>query len=282
MVIGKEFGPYVVDEEVGSGAMATVFRARHKESGENVAVKLLRPELLSDDSALGRFFREVSILKQFDHPNIVRYVGSGRYGKSPFYIMEYLQGETLDKTLYRRTRLPWEEVANLGIHLCAALRHAHEKGIFHRDLKPANLMMTNEGIIKLTDFGIAKDTSNISLTGANVTVGTASYMSPEQCRGRRDLSHKTDLYSLGIVFYELLTGKPPFTGTTPMDLFLQHANKTDYKRVHEVVKDVPIWLSGLVDEMMDKEPARRPHDAKAVAAALQVVKQKADTQRGAE
>jgi serine/threonine-protein kinase len=207
-------------------------------------------------------------------------MGSGRYRKSPFYIMEFLEGESLERVLHRRTRLPWQEVANLGIHLCAALRHAHDKGVFHRDLKPANLMITREGIIKLTDFGIAKDTASISLTASNVTVGTAAYMSPEQCRGRRDINHKTDLYSLGIVFYELLTGKTPFTGTTPMDVFLQHANNTDYKRVNDIVNEVPIWLSMLVDELMEKEPAKRPHDAKAVATALQVVKQKADAQRG--
>src|SRR5262249_28287431 len=171
----------------------------------------------------------------------VRYIASGRFHKSPFCVMEYLDGESLEAILRRRTRLPWEEVANMGIHLCAALRHAHEKGIIHRDLKPANLMINGEGVPKLTDFGIAKDIALMGLTGSNVTVGTAAYMSPEQCRGKKDITYKTDLYSMGVLFYELVTGRPPFTGKTPMDVFLQHANNSEYKRITEIVKEAPVW-----------------------------------------
>jgi serine/threonine-protein kinase len=281
MLIGKELGPYLVDKELGSGTMGTVFRAQNRRTGERVAIKLMLQTLGTDEAALARFVREVAIIKQLDHPNIVRYKGSGRYLKAPFYIMEYVEGESLDRILGRRTRLPWEEVANIGIDLCAALQYAHDKGILHRDLKPSNLMILADGLIKLTDFGIAKDTALTALTGVNSTVGTAAYMSPEQCRGLRDISPKTDLYSMGVMFYELLTGRKPFVGKTTMEVFLQHANKTDYKRPAEIVLGVPLWLNTLVDQLMEKEPAKRPHSAKAVAESLQLIKRKIETQRGA-
>src|SRR5262249_9675663 len=132
------------------------------------------------------------------------------------------EGQCLDPVMSRRGGLTWEEVIQLRTQLCAALQHAHEKGIIHRDLKPSNLMVLPDRTIKLTDFGIAKDTDVTALTAANCTVGTAAYMSPEQCRGDRDLTYRSDLYSLGVLFYELLTGRKPFIAETPMDMFLLH------------------------------------------------------------
>ena len=121
-----------------------------------------------------------------------------------------------------RAPFTWEEVIEMGKPLCAALQHAHDKGIIHRDLKPSNLMLTREGMLKLTDFGIAKDVDVTALTGANNTIGTAAYMSPEQCKGERNLTGKSDLYSLGVVFYELLTGRKPFIAESSVDMFLMH------------------------------------------------------------
>ena len=281
MLIGKELGPYRVDKELGSGAMGTVFRAKHLKTGGRVAIKLMSLALGTNDNAVKRFKREVEIIKQLDHPNIVHYINSGRYHKSPFIVMEFIEGESLDHVLHRRTRLPWEEVADIGINLCAALQHAHDRGIFHRDLKPSNLMILKDGTVKLTDFGIAKDADVTALTAANSTVGTAAYMSPEQCRGSREITHKSDLYSMGIMFYELLTGRKPFVGETPMEVFLQHANKTDFKRPAEIVLEVPIWMNTLVDQLMEKEPAKRPLSAKAVADSLELIKQKIEAQKSA-
>jgi hypothetical protein len=161
------------------------------------------------------------------------------------------------------------------------LQHAHDKGIIHRDLKPSNLMILKSGVVKLTDFGIAKDTDVTALTAANSTVGTAAYMSPEQCRGVRDISHKTDLYSMGIMFYELLTGKKPFVGETAMEVFLQHANKTEYKTPGQIVLEIPIWLDTLVCQLMEKDPGKRPLNAKAVADSLRLIKEKIEIQRSA-
>ncbi|MBI3824129.1 MAG: serine/threonine protein kinase [Planctomycetes bacterium] len=281
MLVGKEFGPYLVDKELGSGAMGTVVRAKHVKNGNRVAIKLMSLALGSSEAALNRFRREVTILKQLDHPNIVKYMGSGKYHGAPFYIMEYVEGESLDHILHRRTRIPWEEVIELGIHLCAGLQHAHDKGIIHRDLKPSNLMILKGGVVKLTDFGIAKDQDVTALTAANSTVGTAAYMSPEQCRGVRDITHKTDLYSMGIMFYELLTGRKPFVGETAMEVFLQHANNTDYKTPAEIIMEIPIWLDTLVCQLMEKEPAKRPLNASTVADSLQLIKEKIEVQRSA-
>lgn len=279
MLVGKEFGPFVVDKELGSGAMGTVVRAKHAKKGKYVAIKIMSLALGSSEGAQKRFSREVEILRQLDHPNIVKYIGSGRYHGSPFYIMEYVEGESLDHIFHRRKRLPWEEVVEIGLHLCAALQHAHDKGIIHRDLKPSNLMILKNGVVKLTDFGIAKDTDVTALTAANSTVGTAAYMSPEQCRGVRDITHKSDLYSMGIMFYELLTGRKPFVGETPMEVFLQHANNREYKRPIEIVQEIPIWLNELVCQLMEKDPARRPLSAKAVAESLELIKEKIEVQR---
>jgi serine/threonine-protein kinase len=194
--------------------------------------------------------------------------------------MEFVQGESLDRLLNRRGRMSWEEVVDLGMQLCAALQHAHERGVIHRDLKPSNLMILEDGTIKLTDFGIAKDSDATALTAANSTVGTAAYMAPEQCRGLA-ITPKTDLYSMGIMFYELLTGRKPFNGETPMEMFQQHAHNTEFKRPAEIVLEVPIWLNTLVDQLMEKEPAKRPLSAKAVADSLQMIKDKVEAQKSA-
>src|SRR5256885_15683284 len=135
---------------------------------------------------------------------------------------ESVEGESLDQVLARRSRFSWEEVVAIGEQLCQALQHSHEKGIIHRDLKPSNLMVLADGTVKLTDFGIAKDTDVTALTAQNVTVGTAAYMSPEQCKGERSLSAKSDLYSMGVMFYELLTGRKPFIAESPIDMFQAH------------------------------------------------------------
>src|SRR3954454_19268638 len=211
MLVGQQLGPFVIDKEIGSGAMGTVYRGRHVKTGQVFAVKVMAPGIgTTNTNARDRFDREVKILKQFNHPHIVRLFGAGKSHGMRYYAMEYLQGESLDRVMARRGRLTWEEVVSLGQQLCTALQHAHEQGVIHRDLKPSNLMVLPDGTLKLTDFGIAKDVDVTQLTAANCTVGTAAYMSPEQCRGERILTPKSDLYSLGVVFYELLTGKKPF------------------------------------------------------------------------
>jgi serine/threonine-protein kinase len=280
MLIGKKIGPFEVDKELGSGAMGSVFRARYGKTGQRVAIKVMAPSLGSNTNALARFEREGTILKQLRHPNIVRLLATGKYQGSPFYAMEYVDGESLDHVMSRRDRMTWEEVVNLGKQLCSALQHAHEQGIIHRDLKPSNLMVLANGTIKLTDFGIAKDLDLTQLTSANCTVGTAAYMSPEQCRGERELTPKSDLYSMGVVFYELITGRKPFTAETPMDMFLQHVQGT-FERPSRMVLDMPVWLDTLICQLMEKTPEKRPLSAAAVGEALERIQHKVEAQQSA-
>jgi serine/threonine-protein kinase len=276
---GQQVGPFTVEKVIGSGAMGSVYLARYK-NGQRVALKFMSAGLGANPRALARFEREAEILKQLRHPNIVRLFGHGKHHRTPYYAMEYVEGETLEDVLARRGQLSWEEVVALGQQLCSALQHAHEQGIVHRDLKPSNLMLLRDGTLKLADFGIAKDLDVTQLTSANCTVGTAAYMSPEQCRGERNLSHKSDLYSLGIVFYELLTGRKPFDADNAMDMFLQHVQGT-FERPSRVVMDIPIWLDTLVCQMLEKKPEQRPYDAAMVANALGQVAEKVAAQRSA-
>jgi serine/threonine-protein kinase len=280
MLVGQQIGPFSIEKELGSGAMGTVFRARYTKTGQRVAIKIMAPGLGTSATALARFEREGDILKQLKHPNIVRLYATGKYHNTPFYAMEYIQGESLDRVMARRGRISWEEVVELGKQLCSALQHAHGQGIIHRDLKPSNLMVVADGSVKLTDFGIAKDLDVTQLTSANCTVGTASYMSPEQCRGERDLTHKSDLYSMGVLFYELITGRKPFVAETPMDMFVQHVQGT-FERPSRLVLDLPIWLDTLICQLLEKKPEQRPYDAAAVAAALDRIQEKVEAQLSA-
>jgi predicted Ser/Thr protein kinase len=266
MLVGQTIGAgayrFEVDKELGSGAMGAVYRAQFHRDGTvlTVALKVVLLGLAGNEGAMARFEREATILKQLKHPRIVRLYATGTYKKTPFIAMEFIDGEPLDRLLGRRGRLGWEEVAEYMKQLCEALQYAHEKGIIHRDLKPSNLMVTKDGNLKLTDFGIAKDADLTALTGANSTIGTAAYMSPEQCRGEKDLTNKSDLYSLGIVFYELLTGRKPFLAETTIDMFLKHVND-EPPRIGNQVADLPSKLETLILQLLEKNPDDRPRDA---------------------
>jgi eukaryotic-like serine/threonine-protein kinase len=280
MLVGKKIGPFVVDKELGSGAMGAVYRGRHADTGDKVAIKVVAPGLATNANALKRFKRETSILKQLAHPNIVKLIASGKMHGTPFYVMEFVEGESLDHVMERRGRITWEELIPLGQQLCAALQHAHDQGIIHRDLKPANLMMLKDGTVKLADFGIAKDIDVTALTAANSTVGTCAYMSPEQCRGSVEVTPKSDLYSMGVMFFELLTGRKPFLAETVMEMFMQHT-QGKFPRPSKLMMEIPIWLDELICQLLEKEPNDRPFSADKVAEALGSVKEKWEKQQSA-
>jgi serine/threonine-protein kinase len=279
MLPNQQVGPFTVERELGYGAMGAVYLARYK-NGQRVALKFIAAGAAANPRQFERFEREAEILKQLKHRNIVRLFGHGKHQKLPYYAMEYIEGQTLQQVLEQRGRLPWEEVVRLGKQLCAALQHAHDQGIIHRDLKPSNLMVLPDGTLKLTDFGIAKDLDVTQLTSANCTVGTASYMSPEQCKGERNLTHRSDLYSLGVVFYELLTGQKPFDADNAMEMFLLHV-KGRFERPSRLAMDIPPWLDTLVCQLLEKKPDKRPFDATVVAAALEQVVEKVTAQQSA-
>jgi serine/threonine-protein kinase len=281
MLVGKSFGPFTIDRELGSGAMGTVYRGRYTKGGQVMAIKVMSPGIGSTNAAAqDRFEREITILKQLSHPNIVRFYGAGKQQGARYFAMEYVEGESLDRVMSRRGRMTWEEVVTLGQQLCSALQHAHEQGIIHRDLKPSNIMVLPDGTLKLTDFGIAKDTDVEALTATNCTVGTAAYMSPEQCKGQSDITHKSDLYSLGVLFYELLTGNKPFRADNAMEMFMQHVSGT-FERPSRVVLDIPVWLDTLVCQLLEKQPEKRPLDASMVANVLGSIQEKVEAQQSA-
>ncbi len=281
MLVGQQFGPFTIDSELGSGAMGTVYLGRYSKTGQVMAIKIMAPGIGSTNAvAVDRFEREIAILKQLNHPNIVRFYGSGKEKGMRYFAMEFIDGESLDKVMARRGRMTWEEVVELGKQLCSALQHAHEKSIIHRDLKPSNIMVLPEGTLKLTDFGIAKDTDLETLTATNCTVGTASYMSPEQCKGERILTHKSDLYSLGVMIYELVTGRKPFKADNAMEMFMQHVNGT-FERPSRLVLDIPIWFDTLICQLLEKKPEQRPLDAHMVANTLNTIQEKVEAQQSA-
>ena len=276
---GQKVGPFQIESEIGSGAMGQVYLAKYIKNGQKVAIKVIAAGM-KNSTALARFQREAEVLKQLNHPNIVRFYVVSEFEGAPYYAMEFVEGEPLDRLLERRGKLPWDDVVEFGKQICSALQHAHEQGIIHRDLKPSNLMIMKDGTVKLTDFGIAKDLDVTQLTATNNTVGTASYMSPEQCRGERNLTHKSDLYSLGVVLYELLVGAKPFDAETTMDLFLAHVQGT-FERPSRRVLDIPVWLDTLVCQLMEKRPEQRPADAAMVSTALLQVAEKIQAQSSA-
>ncbi|MBA4066432.1 MAG: hypothetical protein C0501_22510 [Isosphaera sp.] len=286
MLTGQTIGSgayrFEIEGELGSGAMGTVYRATFHKDGKvlPVALKFVALGLLGNEGAMARFEREANILKQLKHPHIVKLYATGAYRKAPFIAMEFVDGESLDKALARRGRLGWEEVVAYGRHLCEALQYAHDTGIIHRDLKPSNLMIASDGVLKLTDFGIAKDTDVTALTGQNSTIGTAAYMSPEQCKGDKNLTNKSDLYSLGVVFFELLTGRKPFFAETTVDMFLKHVHEKP-PRIGKLVHDLPGKLEALILQLLEKEKHDRPTDAAWVGRMLAEVQEDAQARRSA-
>jgi serine/threonine-protein kinase len=260
--------------------MGVVYRAIYEKTGRPAAVKVISGEIAQGEKVRKRFEREYEILNQFRHPGIVRLLAWGKFRGTRYIAMEFVDGVTLEKSLQDRGPLPWREVVELGIQVCDALHYAHERGIVHRDLKPSNLMVTADAKVKLTDFGIAKDLDPDAtpLTATGRTLGTAAYMAPEQIRGMPAVSHKTDLYALGIVLYQMLTGKPPFEGGTPVVLMHYHLNEPP-PRPSAKVAEIPRALDDLVVALMAKGPADRPWDAAAVGLVLTELKEKAE--RGA-
>jgi serine/threonine protein kinase len=274
-MVGEKLGSFRVESTLGIGAMGVVYKAVNETTNKVAAVKVINGEVSQKGKTFERFRREAEILQQFRHPNIVRFLALGRYQGTSYFAMEYVQGETLEQVLKRKEMLDWKEVVELGIQLSEALQYAHEHGIVHRDLKPSNLMVTTNGTLKLTDFGIAKDLDATALTATGRTLGTAAYMAPEQIRGSPEVSHKTDLYALGCVFYQMLTGQLPFEGSSAMVMMHGHLNGP-VPRPSGKLAEIPKALDDLVYQLMAKDPQDRPWDAGVVLEKLKAIREKAN------
>jgi serine/threonine-protein kinase len=263
-MIGSRLGAWTIDRELGRGGMGTVWLA-HRETPagvEKAALKVLAPELAAEAGFRQRFQREIDILRQLDHPHIVRFLESNIEEERCFFAMEFVDGPSLQHEVEKRGRIPWPEVLAVALQVAPALKHAHDRGIIHRDLKPSNLLIASDPeknrTVKLTDFGIASLFASPHLTVTGGVVGTAEYLSPEQAAGK-PVSPRSDLYSLGVVLYTLLTGRTPFEGE-PMDLLHKHLYGR-FDRPLRVLPDLPPDLDELVCQLLEKDPARRPADA---------------------
>ncbi len=271
-------GPFEVGDRIGVGGMGIVYRAIYTKNGARVALKILSPDVSDSESLQRRFEREISILKKLQHPHIVRYYGGGKFGTQRFYAMELIEGGSVEEYLRKKKRLPWEEALEIAIQVAKALEHAHEAGVIHRDLKPANLLMSAANVIKLTDFGIARDTTATALTAAGKTVGTYAYMAPEQIRGKPPVDKKTDLYALGCVLFEMISGETPFTSENQGEMLMQHLQE-EPPRITSLVPDCPMFLEELIFKLLEKDPADRVYDALALQTELEEVRTKVTEQR---
>ena len=274
----RMIGPFEVGDRIGVGGMGIVYRATYTKNGAQVALKILSPELSETESLQRRFEREVSILKKLQHPHIVRYYGGGKFGTQRFYAMELIAGGSVEDLLKQKKKLPWEEALDIAMQVAKALEHAHEAGVIHRDLKPANLLLTKDGTVKLTDFGIARDTTDTALTAAGKTVGTYAYMAPEQIRGKPPVDKKTDLYGLGCVLFEMIAGETPFQCENQGEMLMMHLQE-EPPRITSLVPDCPMFVEELIFHLLEKDPQERPFDALDVQTKIDNVRRKITEQQ---
>ena len=270
----SQIGPYEILKKIGAGGMGSVYLGRHRETGNEAAIKVLPATLAHEEGFIERFNREIESMKKLSSPHIVKLFESGVDNGTYYYSMEYVEGETLTQLLRRERRISWQTAIDFGVQICYALKAAHDAGIIHRDLKPSNLLLTADGTIKLTDFGVAQVFATDRLTITGGIVGTAEFMSPEQSEGKR-ASKQSDLYSLGAVLYAMVCGKPPFTGNSAVEVLKKHQyGLFDAPRL--VNPDIPSWFEDVVKQLLNKDPAKRFPDAYVVARRLEQVRNKMD------
>lgn len=252
---GKKIGNYTVLSEIGSGGMAVVYKAEQPSLGRLVAIKELRKELASDKSIITRFEREAKSVAALAHQNIVHIYDFITRGESMYIIMEYVEGIDLYDLMQKVERLPPDIAAIIALQSSRALEYAHYRGVVHRDFKPSNLMITKQGEIKLMDFGIARDEAFDDLTRPGTALGTPAYMSPEQIMGER-VDFRSDIFSFGIVLYQMLTGEKPFADDDTKSVLHRILNEP-YRAPRRLYPDVPLRLQRIVKKCLDKRLDRR-------------------------
>ena len=257
---------YEIIQLLGEGGMSYVYKANDKQLKRTVAIKTLKPNYVQQEKFVERFKREAQTAANLNHPNIVQIFDWG-IGDEPFFVMEYIEGNTLTSIISKRRTISLNDVLFIGAQVSSGLQAAHSKGLVHRDIKPGNIMITPEGKVKVTDFGIVSlqnEESDITKTGS--ILGTASYISPEQAQGK-PVSKESDLYSLGTVLYELITGRPPFEGDTPIATATKHI--TDKPEKLSVFRpDIPKGIENAVLKLLHKYPKDRFKNAEDLRAVL--------------
>ncbi len=254
--IGKKLdGRYELLELIGVGGMADIYRARDIEADRIVAVKILKTEFTGSDEFLRRFRNESKAIALLSHPNIVKIYDVGFTDKVQFIVMEYVDGITLTDYIEQQGVLKWRDAVHFTVQILKALQHAHDRGIVHRDIKSSNVMLLSDGTIKVMDFGIARFNRENNKTMSEKTIGSVHYISPEQARG--DITdERSDIYSVGVALYEMLTGRKPFDGDTPVAIALKHMQSAP-KKPTEYNETIPEGLEQIVLRAMQKDPAHR-------------------------
>ncbi len=257
---------YQILDTIGKGGMAIVYRAIDTRTGHSVAIKVLRPEFNQDEEFLNRFQREAEAASKVSHHNIVNLLDVGMDGDSRYLVMEYVQGKTLKEVIRQKGKLPYTTAAQIAIRILSALQHTHRNGIIHRDIKPQNILVQSEGHIKVADFGIARMANSSTLTKGDSVMGSVHYFSPEQAAGE-NVAETSDIYSVGVVLYEMLTGQVPFDGDSPVAVAMQHLHNRP-KPILESSPEVPAAVAHVVAVAMEKEPRYRYQSAMEMATDL--------------
>ena len=258
-MIGQTVGNYKIEEKLGEGGMGAVYKGVDTMLDREVAIKALRPELASQTSVVERFRSEAVTLAKLNHPNIASLYSLFRQGEELYMVLEYVRGETLDTILQKRGALPSEEAIPVFCQVLDGINHAHEYGIVHRDIKPANMMLTENGKLKVLDFGIARLLGSARMTRAGNIIGTLEYMAPEQVKGR-ETDARSDIYALGMMLYEVLTGKTPFDTENEFELMkLQTEAMPPPPR--ELNPDIPEEVEAAIMQAIAKDPNERFQNA---------------------
>ena len=254
---------YEILEKIGSGGMATVYKAKCHVLNRYVAIKILRDEFTTDEEFVKRFEVEAQSAASITHPNIVSVYDVGVDGNLHYIVMELIKGKTLKEIIVEeKGPLPWKWSVNIAIQIASALETAHKNHIIHRDIKPHNIIITEDGVAKVTDFGIAKAVSNSTITAFGTTIGSVHYFSPEHARGGFT-DEKSDLYSLGVVMYEMITGKVPFDADTPVSVALKHMQEEPTPAI-SVNPSIPVAVNDIIMKALKKDTNLRYQSATAM------------------
>lgn len=269
-LVGKVLaGRYEIIEEIGKGGMANVYKAHCNLLKRNVAIKALRDDLENDKEFVRRFNIEAQAAASLSNPHIVSIYDVGCENGQYYIVMEYIEGKTLKEYIDEVGVIPWKEAIGYALQICDALEEAHKNSVVHRDIKPQNIIMTPDGVLKVTDFGIARATSQVTMTMGKNTIGTAHYLSPEQARGGYT-DGRSDIYSLGIVLYEMITGRLPFNDESPVTIAIKHLQEKMIPPT-EVNPDIPEGLETVVLKATEKEQNSRYSTVTEMAADLNAV-----------
>ncbi len=269
--IGYEIGGrYVIEEQLGAGGMSTVFRATDPNLRRPVAIKLIHTHLSSNEEFVRRFEEEAAAVAQLNHPNIIKVYDFNNDNDLYYMVLEYVPGETLKDRLKRlnksNRRMGVEEVVDVAASICDAVDYAHKRGMIHRDIKPANVMLSTQGRAVLMDFGVAKILGGQQHTATGAVIGTAAYMSPEQARGERP-DERSDIYSLGVMLFEMVSGRPPFEADSAMTTMMMHVSDP-VPDLDEIAPGTPVALKRICEKALEKNRENRFQTAAQMAAAL--------------